>query len=81
MQSDVKKLKDDTENDNTQKIKKLKEECQKLYETIYAQRIKNRAEKKRKLEEEKKKDKVEEGISNADANTNLKNQLCPDVIN
>merc|ERR1719433_1372666 len=30
-------------------IKKLKEECQKLYETIYAQRIKNRAEKKRKL--------------------------------
>jgi len=73
MQSDVKKLKDDTENDNTKKIKKLKEECQKLYETIYAQRIKNRAEKKRKLEEEKKKNIVEEGTSNADANTSLKN--------
>ena len=51
----------------------MKEECQKLYETIYAQRIKNRAEKKRKLEEEKKKNKVEEGTSNADANTSLKN--------
>ena len=75
MRNDLIKLGKAKEKVDPEKIKKLTEECQTLYETLFAVRIKNRAEKKQKLKEEQEKAKeVEAGNSNEEeagnSNTN-----------
>ena len=74
MKNDLIKLRKAKEKVDPEKIKKLTEECQTLYETLFAVRIKNRAEKKLKQKEEAKAKEVEAGNSNeeeaGDSNTN-----------